>query len=338
VFLFCFFSFIIVLLFGAVGTTTLEVEIYHAARSAVNAQAASALAVTETALAMGVMFLISRLQKIADKTYGAYSPRKSGQKKLSGIPEKAAFGGLSALIALFLIAPLASIALRGLRPSSFLPLFRSAGFHRALFTTLRTSLFSALLATAAAFAYCALFSSGDFWAGGKSRSRTLSRALPLLPFAVSSVVMGFGVMRLVQRGSEGIYIIARASLMWTLAFKQISSSIDSIPPEVIHASRILSPSPLDAVFRVILPQTRRAVASAFAFCFAAAASDASLPLMLVIPRFDTLALYTYRLAGSYRLNQASGAGCVIVLLTVAVFALADAASSPRRSFFRGRQI
>jgi thiamine transport system permease protein len=96
-----------------------------------------------------------------------------------------------------------------------------------------------------------------------------------------------------------------------------------VPPDSIRAAKILSPSPLDAVFRVLLPETRRARLSAFAFCFAAAASDASLPLMLAIPRFDTLALYTYRLAGAYRLNQACAAGIVLMLLSVGVFALAD---------------
>jgi thiamine transport system permease protein len=148
--------------------------------------------------------------------------------------------------------------------------------------------------------------------------------VPLLPLALSSVVMGFGVMLLVKRGSVSIYVASRAALLWPFAYKQISAAFSRISPDVLSASRVLSPSPLDTVFLVALPQTRCAIFSAFALCFAAAASDASLPLMLAIPRFDTLALYIYRLAGAYRMGQACAAGIVLMALTCGVCALADA--------------
>jgi thiamine transport system permease protein len=136
--------------------------------------------------------------------------------------------------------------------------------------------------------------------------------------------MGFGVMLLVRRGNVPVYVVSRASLLWPFAFKQFSAAFTRISPDVLHASCVLSPSPLDTVFLVALPQTRRAILSAFALCFAATASDASLPLMLAIPRFDTLALYIYRLAGAYRLRQACAAGIVLMALTCGVCALADA--------------
>ncbi|MDR1785781.1 MAG: iron ABC transporter permease [Spirochaetaceae bacterium] len=332
VFLFCFFSFIIVLLFGALGTATLEVEIYHAARSSLNPARAAPLAAVETACAMAVMVLIGTTQKISARTYGNSFAQDSPAQKLHGLPEKAGFAALMVPVTLFLLAPIGAVVLRGIRPSSFMPLGRNPGFYRALGTTLRASGLSAFLALAGAFAYCAVF-----LRPGERPPNTAIRTLPLLPLAVSPVVVGYGAMLLSRRGSEGLYIVLRAALLWPLAYKQIATAFKAVPPEVIRAARLLSPRGLDGVFRVLLPQSWRGVCTGFAFCFAAAAADAGLPLMLAIPRFDTLALYTYRLAGSYRMNQASAAGLALILAAGAVFVLADLASRPPAAKQRGFQ-
>ena len=59
VFLFCFFSFMIVLLFSPPGTTTLEVELYHSVRTTLNMGAGAKIAVIETVCALWIVFLYS---------------------------------------------------------------------------------------------------------------------------------------------------------------------------------------------------------------------------------------------------------------------------------------
>ncbi|GMO46929.1 MAG: iron ABC transporter permease [Treponemataceae bacterium] len=333
VFLFCYFSFIIILLFGAPGTSTLEVEIFHAVRAASNIQAASALALAETAVALCVAALLTALQQNAEKSRGN-SPW-SEKKKIEGCAERIFFAALMCVIIIFLCLPVASVVVRGLNPRNLLPFIKSRGFFPALKMTVITSGIAAFLSVTAASAYvCALILSGS---GGRGGPRRALRFFDTLPLAVSSIVMGLGMMTLVRRGNAAVYIIARSALLWPLAFKQIFPAVSRMPDDTLRAAKLFSPSLSDAAFGIVLPETRRAHLSAFAFCFAACAADASLPLMLAIPRFDTLALVTYRLAGSYRMGQACAAGTALIALCACVFVLADTAAVCRRGYGRDGQ-
>ncbi len=44
--------------------------------------------------------------------------------------------------------------------------------------------------------------------------------------------------------------------------------------------------------------------------------------MLAVPNFSTLALYTYRLAGAFRFNQACACAMVMILVGVVPFVIA----------------
>ena len=107
-----------------------------------------------------------------------------------------------------------------------------------------------------------------------------------------------------------------------MAFRQIFPYILKIPESTVDAARILSPNPMDLIFKIYLPVCKRGIFSAFGFCFAISAGDTSLPLILSIPNFDTLALFTYRLAGSYKFNEACMTGLILASLCTGVFGLA----------------
>ena len=95
---------------------------------------------------------------------------------------------------------------------------------------------------------------------------------------------------------------------------------------------LLSKNPLDVIFKVILPQLKKPVFIAFGFAFAISAGDASLPLILGIHNFETLALYTYRLASSYKFAEACSCGSILILIGITVFAFA----SQKQSTLKGK--
>ena len=109
--------------------------------------------------------------------------------------------------------------------------------------------------------------------------------------------------------------------MWPVAFRQIYAALQKIPQPVIDASLLLSRGKFDTHTRVMLPSIKHAVVSGALCCFAMSAGDSTLPLVLSIPEFDTLALYTYRLAGRYRFNEACAAGLILAVLCAVVFSL-----------------
>ena len=191
----------------------------------------------------------------------------------------------------------------------------------AIFTlgnTLLCASATALLCTAAGLCYAVFLRLRHAGNGA-----FIVNTVPLLPMAVSSVVMGIGLTQLVKRGSPLLLVIAQSAFSWPFAFRQIAPALSRLPQDTIDSARLLSACPPDAIFRIIIPSCWKNILSALGFCFAISAGDATLPLVLALYKFDTLALYTYRLAGSYRFAEACACGIVLGCLCMGVFALAN---------------
>ena len=328
VFLYCFFSFMIVLLFGSPGSSTLETEIYRAARASLDFKTAAALALIETLCAMTVLFVYGACKSTTETgevrhTGEAIAPPigcAPFEEKPAKIIEYVFAAFLAFLVALFFLAPLAGIAAGGFSAQgglpSFIKIIDSRGFKKALCGTCMTAPCTALLCVTAGFTYASYIRIRDPL--GKSE---MLRTLPMLPMALSSVVMGVGMTIAVRRASIATLVLAEAALAWPLAFRQIYASLCALPQSTIDACRMLSPVAPDTVFRIMIPSAKRSIVSAFGFCFAVSMGDTALPLVLSVPRFDTLSLYTYRLASAYRFSDACICGTILCVLCALVFAL-----------------
>ena len=328
VFLYCFFSFVIVLLFGGIGGTTLEVELYQAARSSFDFPLAGTIALFETAIALGVIALYMYFQKrLATGTAGLSSPRE--RKRIRGALETSSLAGYLSFIAIFFMGPLFSIVIRSLTETggafgkvrfglgSWITLFSRPAFANAFASTALTGLAVAVLASAAAL-FFALWEESSRRVGGLPL-----RVLPLAPIAVSSVVLGFGWTLLVPRGNVAVLVLAQTAMSWPFAWTQIRTSLDRIPRSVHDAALVLSSGKLDRSFRVFIPLSARGILSGAGFAFAISAGDASLPLVLSLGKFENLSLMLYRLVGSYRFSEACACAVVLALSSGFVFFLED---------------
>ncbi|MGI5107552.1 iron ABC transporter permease [Treponema socranskii] len=327
VFLYCFFSFMIVLLFGSPGSSTLETEIYRAARASLDFKTAAVLALIETLCAMTVLFVYGACKSTAETgevrhTGEAIAPpigRAPYEEKPAKIIECVFAAFLAFLVALFFLAPLAGIAAGGFSAHgglpSFIKIINSQGFKKALCGTCMTAPCTALLCVTAGFTYASYIRIRD-----PLGTSEMLRTLPMLPMALSSVVMGVGMTIAVRRASVATLVLAEAALAWPLAFRQIYASLCTVPQAAIDAGRMLSPVAPDTVFRIMIPSAKRGIVSAFGFCFAVSMGDTALPLVLSVPRFDTLSLYTYRLASAYRFSDACICGTILCVLCALVFA------------------
>lgn len=330
VFLYCFFSFMIVLLFGSVGTTTLEVEIYQQAKVNLNFGAALKLGFLETTIALFLVTIYTFIEQKSKGLKGIFFNGESLEKtKTCGFEKIFAFI-LFFLIFLFFICPLFSIFYNGLSSKrldsnftfyNFIHLFSSQSFWNAFLWTFITALLSGFLCATIAFFYAAVLKifdpTGRFF---------IFRIIPIAPMAISSVVVGVLITILVRKGNFLILVLAQSLLNWPVAFRQIYAELEKLPRTTVEASSILSRSPFDTVFRIFIPVSRRSFFRATVFCFALSAGDATLPLVLAIPRFNTLALYTYRLAGRYKFNEACASGVILGILCAVIFSLGKLAS------------
>ena len=318
VFLYCFFSFVIVLLFGTVGCSTLEVEIYQAAKNTLDFSYAAKLALVETLTALFFVFLYASITKKA-RFIETSNARKISPSKLKPFQ---LFLLLITIffVSAFLLFPLILIFAKGF--SKFQSLFSRDSFWVAMKNTLFSGFFTALFSVTISLVYSLFARKVD-----PLKKSTLLKTLPILPMAISSVVLGFGMTILASRLdfslSKWILVLAQTALAWPFALQQIQNPLEKISLDLTNSAILLSKNPLDVIFKVVLPQLKKPIFVAFGFAFAISVGDASLPLILGIQNFETLALYTYRLASSYRFPEACACGSILILLGISVFAFSQ---------------
>ena len=309
VFLFCYFSFMIVLLFSPVGRSTLEVEIYHSVRTTFDIGAGARLAILETVTAFGIVLLYSFLARKSQTTSSGQNYVPVVKKRIGG--DAVVFGPLLFLILIFLIFPLGSVFVSG--AGELGKLLKAASFWRAAANSLGCGLATGALCTILGFAYSVAVKLG------RRQHSVLLQTLPVLPMAISSVVISWCATLIFRQGSPALLVALQTALWWPIAYRQIQNGINRIDYETDAAALVLSRGWLDSVVRIYLPSCRPVLISAFAYCFAVSLGDATMPLVLSIHNFDTLALYTYKLAGAYRFSQACACGGIVAAISMIIF-------------------
>ena len=331
VFLFCFFSFMIVLLFSPAGTSTLEVEIYNSVRSTLDYSRALKLSIIETATALSIVFayiFLIRHQQMSTDSISYYDlglcsiGKSKNCSKKTDVFEKFIFVIFIVIIILFFAGPLVSIFISSFSIKKnnslhfgfeqFVNLFKSRSFLLALWNSIWTGLCSSFISCLISL----LFSIGIN--SSKRQKNAFIQMIPFLPMAISSVVLGWIFSLIFRRGNAFVFVLVQAFVYWPIACRQIINCINKIDKDTKNAAILLSKNKFDCFKRFYLPSCKSVLISAFTLCFGISLGDSTLPLMLSIPNFNTLALYTYKLAASYRFNQASCCGVIIILLCVSI--------------------
>lgn len=327
VFLMCFYSFVIVLLFGGPGAATPEVELYRAARFEFDRPLASAFALAETIIAFFCLTIYAFFEKKAasDRQEYEYSPPIPFRTKKAAL--LAAIFCL--VIVVFFVLPLLAILLESfivrstpgrslysLGAANYKSLFLRTGFIKTIFNTIGLGLLSAALASILGFIF--------FVRLKKTSSSFISRVLPLLPLAVSSVVLAFGWASL----SGGFSVFALAAIhafsAWPFSYRAMQSSIGRSDEASVKAAKALGSSNIGVIFRIRLPLALSSIATGFVLAFGMSAGDANAIIAAPAGSFSTLGLYIYRLAGSYRFNEACAAASILFFISVVLILLKEA--------------
>lgn len=333
IFLYCFSSFLIVLLFGTLGGATLEVEIYQAAKNTLDFQRATILAIVETSCSLGAVFIYSVIMRRFSDNKGIDFPSHSSISKIGHAPfmteraklfERISFAILMTLIFAFFILPIFGIVTAGDNDASsaakgfetFKTAFSSKHFSQSILRTFRIAPFSALLSSSIGFIVACLLRTFD-----PDEKNALLQTLPFLPMAISSVVLGYAIMFLKIPRTSLTLVIAEAMLSWPIAFRYIYSALSKIPEEIIDVTKIFSYSRFDLISHVFLPLCRTAILTSLGFTFAISIGDTTLPLFLAMPNINTLALHTYRLASHYRYAQACACATIMFAIYVVIFTI-----------------
>lgn len=338
IFLFCFFSFTIVLVFGGLAGSTLEVGIYRAIRFTNDKPRALALAFAQTSVALAAVAVFAYFDRksaaIFAKGLGSAPPRKSPGRKAG-----AAILLYQAAIAVFFLGPLFALAAEAFSVRSSLggasrfgfdnftrllgggaPLLKATANSLALSgpAALAALLFGASIA--ATRHYAAL--DGGIRGTGRPKGPAGGAWITALPLALSSALISAGWSSIISGGAI-LIVIGQATIAWPFAARFLDAAFSAMDYGKNEAARTLGASSFQAMARVDLPLIAPSLAAAAAFAFSITMGDANIPLVLGSGQYETLPLLLYRLASSYRFNEACAVGLVLALFTSLAFFLKE---------------
>lgn len=230
VFLFCFFSFMIVMLFSPVGASTLEVEIYHSIRNTLDIGAGAKLAVLETVTALAIVVLYSFIVRRSQTTTSGISYVPNIRKNVKG--EAVFLIPFMILVILFFAGPFFAVFISGL--SEIGSVIKRVNFWKAIGNSLWIGSCTGLLCTVIGFGYSVAVKMN------KKQGNVLLQTIPIIPMAISSVVISWCAGLIFHRGNPFILICLQTLLYWPIAYRQIQTGINRITFETDMASKMLS--------------------------------------------------------------------------------------------------
>jgi thiamine transport system permease protein len=326
IFLFCFFSFTIVLVFGGMSGSTLEVGIYRALRFTQDPPKALALGLLQTITALGAVWAFSHFDGRANQSKGFGA---APERKKPGWSAGIFIFLYTAAVLVFFLGPLASLVIEAFTVRGSMAgkaVFGIDNFRKLLIGS-GTSVFdsplagaliqSLLLSGTAALAASIL---GLLVAAGRPRSW-----LSALPLALSPALISAGWGSALRVRPELLILIGQTAIAWPFVARSLEAAMSSLDRSKNEAARTLGAGPGQALLRVDIPAMAPSVASAAAFAFSLTMGDANIPLIVGGSR-ETLPLLLYRLTSSYRFSEACAVGIILAAFTSVAFFLKEGRS------------
>lgn len=304
IFVICMTSFAVALtLGGGPRATTVELAIYQAFRFDFNLGKAASLALVQLALA-GLAGLIALRVALPDAlSAGLDRPQDRWDRK-------SRFDALWIVaVMLFLMLPLGSVVARGLGALPELPAsVWVATLHSVQVAAASTALCIALALTL---------------------SGRVGTMVSLLGLALSPLVLGTGAF-LLLRGIGNPFHYALPVTALTNALMSLPFALRALGPEraatearFAPLSRALGLSRLGWWRWVMLPRLARPLGFAAGLTAALSLGDLGVITLFADPERATLPLEMYRLMQAYRLDLASGAALLLLLLSLGTFWIFD---------------
>jgi len=337
VFVFTFLSFPIVLTLGGARYTTIEVGIYTLVRTLLDYNHGAALILVEMAISLSFTYIYLRAEgRLATTTRGS---RRKKATTLFAFPfgaSKVLITFYALLITVFFLGPIVSIVVDSLRGaqewtiSNYLQLLSqrySPFLGTSPLATVRTSLIIGSLATTISLLV------GTTIAFFVARTRIIGRwaieALLMAPLAVSSVAIGFALLRglstppLRLGGTLIAIVIAHGVLIYPFVVRVLRPILEGLDPQLVEAARALGSSRLRAFFDIELPLLRRGLIVAAVFAFAMSMGEMSATIILMRPGLSTIPIAVYGLLSARQFGAASAMAVVLIAVTTISFILID---------------
>jgi thiamine transport system permease protein len=318
IFLICLTSFSVALtLGGGPRATTVELAIYQAFRFDFDMGRAAVLALVQFGLCAAAGVLAWRVA--LPSALGGGMDRPVQRYDMGGAALRLWDSALIAGGALFLMLPLALVALRGLPHVAGLPpeVWHSAA--RSLFVAIGATGVTLAMALALAHAVLAL--------GGKGGA--VLEWLGLAALAASPLVVGTGLYLLIRPFANPrdlalvVTLLVNAAMALPFALRLILPALRAVRDTQGRLADSLGLNGLARLRIVTLPRLRRPLGFAAGLTAALSMGDLGVIMLFAEREGATLPMQLYRLMTAYRLDDAAGAAVVLLGASLALFWACD---------------
>ena len=313
IFLICTTSFAVALTFGGgPAATTIELAIYEAFRFDVDLGRAAILALMQ--FGIGIVAVVITLRVVLPDFA---TPRRDRTQVWHGAQSgwtRGLDGCVIGLAALFLILPLALLALRGVSGFGQLDGSIGAAAVRSVGVALVSTVLTLVLVIALSLAVLR-------WNWVES--------LGLVTISTSPLVMGTGLFLIVYPFVDPrvialpVTVAVNAIMSVPFALRAILPALRSVEADFGRLGDALGLVGLARLRWLVLPRLRRPIGFAAGLTAALSMGDLGVITLFADPDAATLPLKVYQLMSAYRMDQAMAAALVLLALTLGLFYLFD---------------
>ena len=338
VFIFDFTSFGVVLLLGGPRFATLEVEIYSQAMQLLNLPMAGLLSLIQLLCTLALTVLYTRLGSQIVPL--APRPQAEALRAPNRGMERILISGWVIVLALLLVSPLASLALRSVtrldanraQTNPVTPGFTLA-YYQELFINRRDALFYVppIAAARNSLVYAGStvvisLTLGFLAAYALRRRSPLNRWLDpllMLPLGASAVTLGLGFTVVFNhppfdlRSMPFLLPVAHSLVALPFVVRSLQPGLAAIPEHLHQSAAVLGASPWRAWREVDLPVVSRAALGSAIFAFTISLGEFGATSFLARPEYPTLPVAIYRFIsqpGALNYGQALAMSTLLMLV------------------------
>ena len=348
IFILCFFSFGVVLVFGGVRFATFEVRIYQELFYRLNLQRAWMYATAQ--LLFSALFIVVLNRFISSKQVESLDVSANSMENVTSIGtlKKTVLMLYWFLLLVFILGPLITMFARSLSPRGILSfdayrdLFmkRTSGFSaegilrtsvpKIIFTSLGIALLSGSSTFIIAFFAALLLR--------KKKGKQLNSVLQI-PMGVSLVSFCVGLRLLLGGAVPKLTLVVAAQVFFAFpfVFRILKTSVDSVGSHLIEAAVLMGAGRIRVSWSVFFPILRTGMGNAFAYAFALSFADFTAVLTLGGGEIVTFPIAIYRLLGFRSFDLALSLSGVYVFFCLLLFLLLDRVSSTKDGVSAKRQ-
>ncbi len=317
IFVICTTSFAVALtLGGGPRATTVELAIYQALRFEFDLSRAAYLSVIQLGIAAVAAFIA--LKFATTPGFGPGLDRAQRRWDAQGLWHRVFDFAVIGIAALFLLLPVASVLLDGLPRILQLP----EPVWIATLRSLLVALASTVLVVVATIAIATAATSVG------PRSRYIEGA-GLLAIAASPLVLGTGLFIILfpvidpSRLALPITALVNAVVTLPFALRVMIPAMQTFEADFGRLSDSLNIRGWARLRLLVLPRLRRPLGFAAGIAAALSMGDLGVIALFADPETATLPLQIFRLMGAYRMDDASGAAALLLIVSFALFWVFD---------------